>query len=80
MSVRLQFTILLTSFQNSEMYNITRVEFQNGKNYPPLKVINCDVKVKDEDFERYRKRIRQVYQKRLGINLTILFTYRTIEP
>ena len=60
------------------MYNITRVEFQNGKNYPPFKVFNCNVKVKDEDFERYRKRIRQVYQKRLKRDLTVLFTYKQL--
>lgn len=60
------------------MYNITRVEFQNGKNYPPLKVINCDVKVKDEDFERYRDRVKRVYQKRFKMELTVLFTYKQL--
>lgn len=61
------------------MYNITRVELQNGINYPALKVINCDVNVSEKDFDRYRKRIRSVYQKRYKMNLTVIFTYRTID-
>ena len=60
------------------MYNITRVELHNGKNYPPVKVFNCNVKVKDEDFERYRKLIRQIYQKRFKMELTVLFTYKQL--
>jgi hypothetical protein len=60
------------------MINITRVDIQNGKNYPALRTFDCNVTVDKKGFELYRKRLRKVFEKRYKVDLTILFTYRTL--
>jgi len=40
------------------MINITRVDIQNGKNYPALRTFDCNVTVDKKGFELYRKRLR----------------------